>query len=267
MNDAAWALLALAVEDSYSAAGAPTEAPAPDPRITAQWDIVGFLTGQDALLADAFTMRAERVFYGYLLRSKTDPTQQALVIRGTHGFVEWIIDAVFAPRRAHPVAGEVETGFYGLAQTLRINGAPAAQAITTLCPGGVLTIAGHSLGAALAQILAFDIEARRPVGLRLIASPHAGDGTFATALAARVTPDSIGYASPFDIVTHVPEFFGYAAFPRTLSLPRNPTGYRISLTPAAQHHCLSYALRLDPTLDLAALPPCDAGFAASIRKI
>ncbi len=261
--DSRWALLTMAVEDSYSASGGAV----PDPRIAAEWVVLDTLTACDALFLGTLTLSSQRVFYGYVLRNKADPSEHAVMLRGTHGFVEWVIDGIFAPRRAHPVAGEVESGFYGLFETLRLGENRALiPGIPALVGAGTLTVVGHSLGAALAQFVAFDLASWRYTRLRLIASPHAGNGEFEKALAARVTSGSVGYASPFDLVTHVPELFGYAAFPRTVELPRNPPGYRVELNPAAQHHCLTYALRLDPALDLAALPPCDAAFAAVIRK-
>ena len=262
MTPSAWALLTMAVEDSYAVSGGAV----PDPRILAHWDVLGHLTAQDTLLLGTLTLSADRVFYGYLLRSLTDPTEYAVVIRGTHGFAEWVIDGMFAPRQAHPVAGEVESGFYGLAQTLLLDGEPLMSVLPGVVGMGTVTVVGHSLGAALAQFVAFDLASWRYTTLKLIASPHAGNAVFEAALAALVTSDSIAWASTFDLVTHVPELFGYAAFPNTVILPRNPVGYKINWAPAAQHHCLTYALRLDPTLDLAALPACDAAYVAVIWK-
>lgn len=74
--------------------------PPADPRIAgAGWDIVAYLTANDVLIPDPGAPKqrlaidlSKRVFYGFLAKSKTDPTSFVVVVRGTDGLVEWLID-------------------------------------------------------------------------------------------------------------------------------------------------------------------------------
>jgi len=90
------------VEDTYvSAVGSLN--PPPDQRIVASgWTVVGYLTAQDVLIPAKSAPHqklsingAKRVFFGVLARNDADPTSYVAAIRGTDGFVEWVIDGEF----------------------------------------------------------------------------------------------------------------------------------------------------------------------------
>jgi hypothetical protein len=116
----------------------------------------------------------------------------AVAIRGTEGIMEWIHDAEFllvtCPFLAG--AGHTEDGFTAMYLSLRTDVAPgstsAVQALTTLkfpSPVTSLTICGHSLGGALATLLALDVAANTPFKNPTVytyASPRAGDPSFAS---------------------------------------------------------------------------------------
>src|SRR5271166_3903148 len=154
-------LLAMYAEDMYTAAVGSLSPPA-DPRIAASgWDIVGYLTAQDALIpsrsAPPQTLgidRTRRVFFGFLARAQSDPTSFVAVVRGTEGLIEWLIDAQFLliPHPRH--AGvQVEQGFWNIYQTMSLADPTtgitthqnAAEGIAMAVDAGTVTVAGHSL--------------------------------------------------------------------------------------------------------------------------
>ena len=135
-------LLTMYVEDMYSAAPGSLIPPA-DPRIAASgWSIVAYLTAQDVLIPPKSAPRqrlsingAKRVFFGVLAKSDADPTSYVAAIRGTDGFVEWVIDGEFLPIPHPRHAGVmVEQGFWNIYQRPGLT--PKRGPIPrTPCPG------------------------------------------------------------------------------------------------------------------------------------
>ncbi len=107
-----------------------------------------------------------------------------------------MINAEFAAAPALTLPGaKVEQGFSDIYKTMTLvglNGArigtKAADGIATVVGTGNVTVCGHSLGAALATYLSFDIAGL--LGNRtsacLFASPRTGDPAWTTAYKARV---------------------------------------------------------------------------------
>ncbi len=277
-TDGALANLCMCAEDTFARAlqgapGASLEDPAPDPRITAAWQVRGRLVAADALFRSGpLVVGDTAVFYGWLLESRATPGEFVVVVRGTEGIMEWLIDAEFAPRRAHPVAGEVESGFFGIYETMQfvdaVGGAPApaAEAIARAVGAHGLTITGHSLGSALATYLAFDVaRADTPVRARLVASPRPGDQAFSEAF-GRAVPDHVMFANVADVVPKVPFWFGYSPVPNVTKLSSAGTEFRICSGLACQHHALVYECLINrDTSALQKLPHEDDKFAACIR--
>jgi hypothetical protein len=187
-------LLAMCAEDMYTDGSLN---PPSDPRIAAAgWDLVAYLTANDVLIPDPGDpdqrLRidlSKRVFYGFLAKSKTDPTSFVVVVRGTDGLVEWLIDAEFLLVR-HPTypTTQVEQGFWGIYQTMSFvetttgtTHAIAADGIAAIVGTGSVTITGHSLGSALATYLTLDVAVKP--GSRatacLFASPRTGNAAWA----------------------------------------------------------------------------------------
>jgi triacylglycerol lipase len=259
-TDVELAILALYAEDAFQAArrapGADLARVAPDPRLAPKWTVVGTLTGTDALMRlGRHKIGARKVFYGWRLQIQGGHT--VLAIRGTGTKLEWLIDCAFAPRAAHPVAGRVESGFWDVFTSLRLDGKP----LTSIAAGEPITVVGHSLGAALATYAALEL-ARAGAKVRgvFVASPHPGDAEFCKAFGAAV-PDHVMYRNVADLVPRVPFWFGYSSVPNVVTLSAAGIGFKITGGPAGQHHVLSYvALQ-----NLAALRafdplPCDARF-------
>lgn len=247
-TDCELAFLALYAEDAFQAArhtpGADLAAVAPDPRLAPQWRVVGTVTAVDAIARiGRYKLGAQRVFYGWLLRSAGG--RFVLAIRGTATRVEWAIDCMFAPRTAHPVAGHVESGFWDVYASMCLDGKPLARAVAEIAQGASVTVVGHSLGAALASYASLELAA---AGLDVrgvfVASPHPGDRAFCKAFGARV-PDHVMYRNVADMVPRVPIWFDYADVPNVKLLSARAAGLRISGGPAGQHHVLTYAALID----------------------
>ncbi len=138
-----------------------------------------------------------------------------IAIRGTEGIMEWVNDAEFllvtCPFLAG--AGHTEDGFTAMYNSLSTNTAPGslsvASALATLRfkqPVRSLTICGHSLGGALATLLALDVAANTTFNAPTIftyASPRTGDPAFAGTF-NQVVKNSFRVANRMDLVPKLP---------------------------------------------------------------
>jgi triacylglycerol lipase len=271
---AADGLLVLGAQDVFSRA--PTDlSPELDPRATAAgWEILGHLTACDAVFRRGPMGLGFTVCYGYLARSVTDPSSHVAVIRGTGSIIEWIEDAEFRPRSQPGGFGQVEAGFDDLYQSLGytpLGGTlgPSPATIASTVGAGTIRVIGHSLGAALATYLAFDIAA--DLGDRLsacfLASPQPGDAAFAAAVNGRIKNYKlIDYQ--LDAVPHLPFGPDYAHLPRALWLSPKDIQARIAFGLANNHHVTSYAAMLSyqtTMADLQLFPPVDLSMLACIK--
>ncbi|HET9109075.1 MAG TPA: hypothetical protein VFN79_18005 [Steroidobacteraceae bacterium] len=246
-----WAAEQIGPVATPNGAGAVAASLAPPAWVTERYHLCGWITGEDS----AFGLSAGRVFYGWVL---ADGPAYVLVLRGTESAIEWLVDFDFPPRSGYRLGGEVESGFYGLYETLDFQ--PAGGAAWPLLPGvrslvgwAPLTITGHSLGAALATYATVELaEAAMHVAGRFIASPRPGDAGFADAFAARVT-DAVDYHYAPDIVGDVPAGFGYSPLHCVETIPAN---LRVPDNPASNHHAVHYAWLLDPA-SLEVLPEAE----------
>lgn len=248
-EDARLALLAAFSENAYSKAPQVQRPPVEAGLAALGWDLRGYLTAVD----DVRDIFARRLYYGIVAESIAAPGTAVVVVRGTENFVEWIIDAEFF-LQPHPSGGHVEDGFYGVYRSIRFL-PPAADAPSqalwiadALGTATAVTVVGHSLGAAIATYLALTVAAALPqahVALRAVASPRPGDTAFARMLLAAV-PDSVAYDYEPDLVPQLPaELLGYASLPSLVTLPKDAA---IPDNPLSNHHALTYARLLDPTV-------------------
>jgi triacylglycerol lipase len=254
-------LLTMYVEDMYNAALGSLNPPA-DPRIAASgWTIVGYLTAQDVLFPtkDAPHQRlsidgAKRVFFGILAVNNADPSSYAAAIRGTDGFVEWVIDGEFLliphPRHAGVM---VEQGFWNIYQTMSLadpvtgltTHQNAAEGVAKVVGTNTVVIAGHSLGSALATYFTNDLAERMgsKVSACLFASPRTGDSAWADLFAATVVDYKL-FNYILDIVTHVPTL-GYATLPNTTVIQPSTAQAGIRLDILCNHHVICYCAMID----------------------
>lgn len=238
-TDAELAILALYAEDAFydvCQSGGDLKSPSPDPRLSPRWKVLGTLTAIDAPFRfGKYKVGAREVFYGWHLQSGSE---HVLAIRGTATYREWLVDAVVAPKTAHAIAGRVESGFWSVYESLRIDGKPIRSI------QGPVTVVGHSLGAAIATYASLEL-ATRGVKVRgvFIASPHPGDARFCKAFGA-VVPDHVMYANEADLIPRVPWWFGYSDVPNVRRLSAGPD-LRITGGKPGQHHVLSYIALMD----------------------
>lgn len=236
-------------------------APPLDPRIVG-WTLRGHILGIDQVLGISTP-----ACYGFLAESIGEPGRFVAVIRGTADVSEWIEDAAFALIN-HPGLGQVERGFFTLYE--RMTFAPLSEASKPLPIGiagaigsGSVHVVGHSLGAALATYLNFDLA--QAFGDRVsgcfLASPRPGDADFAARFHATVQDYQVWNYAP-DAVPRVPAGFGFCQLPNATVIPESPI---IKNSLWCHHHSACYAALLDYSVATwATLGPQDADNVACI---
>jgi hypothetical protein len=159
----------------------------------------GWSVSTDLTAVDKIGRNTETEFFGVALRNDADG-QMLIAIRGTDTFMEWLVDAEFAPCAfaGSPAAGCVEDGFCSVYKTLRCarSGSDVLSFVRSLPPGTNLRIAGHSLGAAVATLLAVDIAVNLPaldLALYTFASPRVGDYPLYETFGTEIELDSTAY--------------------------------------------------------------------------
>jgi Lipase (class 3) len=138
-----------------------------------------------------------------------------IAIRGTEGILEWVVDAEFLFVTC-PIlvgSGQTEDGFTAMYNSLGTAVAPGAlnvaQSLATLPFGPAitsLTICGHSLGGALATLLALDVVANtvfKSPTVYTYASPRVGDPAFASTY-DQVVKKTFRIANRLDLVPKLP---------------------------------------------------------------
>jgi hypothetical protein len=143
-----------------------------------------------------------------------------IAIRGTEGILEWVHDAEFdlVPCPFLAGAGHTEDGFTAMYESLRTGAQPASPTVvnslaTLAFPHAVtsVTICGHSLGGALATLLALDVAANTVFAVPAVytyGSPRTGDSLFASTF-DQVVSNSYRIANRLDIVPALPPPIDY----------------------------------------------------------
>jgi hypothetical protein len=155
-----------------------------------------------------------RVSIGLILQDAAGNV--VIAIRGTEGILEWVQDARFLP---HPCpflagAGHTDDGFTSMYMSFTVDVQPGslsvAKSLATLpwrkTPVQSVTICGHSLGGALATLLALDVAANTPFtdpAAYTYASPRTGDDTFVS-MYSHVVQRSCRVANRMDLVPKLP---------------------------------------------------------------
>jgi hypothetical protein len=211
------------------------------------------------------------VRFGFILEATDEPRQYVVAMRGTQGIWEWLQDGDFVMRKCTFAPGEVSSGFTNLYTSLQTgddkgaDGTPLVKALVDLLtpiPGVGLTIAGHSLGGALANMLSLDyasrVGAQSAPTLYTYASPNFGDLKFVQTLRMAVTK-MVVVVNANDVVPNKPPtwlpvpsvvypFYDYYAnVPPTIPLR---TGSSVCNTWACNHSMMTYLYLLAEKLGL-----------------
>ncbi|MCL6445172.1 MAG: lipase family protein [Alicyclobacillus sp.] len=191
--------------------------PLPPTNFPSGWRLVKNITA-DAVVS--FVDQKE--FLGFLAQSTTNPNEFAVVLHGTEGIMDYLDDFEFLMTDFNLVSngGKTEYGFTrfyesfsfvdpvtGIVQTLQ----EYLNDLSVLKPLPSFTVAGFSLGAALATLHAVVLASRHfPVEAYLFASPMVGNQTFVQTYNALV-PHSYRIVNKPDIVPRLPgSLLGYA---------------------------------------------------------
>lgn len=155
-----------------------------------------------------------RVSIGLILQS-ANSGDIVIAIRGTEGIQEWVHDGEFLLVTCPflPGAGHTEDGFTAVYMSMTTTPDPKCPRVTQSLAGlnfprpvTSLTICGHSLGGALATLLALDIAANtvfKNPSVYTYASPRTGGPQFA-ATYNQVVPNTNRIAARLDLVPKLP---------------------------------------------------------------
>ena len=199
---------------------------------------------------------------GIVAQNDADPTDVFIAIRGTEGVWEWLQDAKFLPKPFSNVQGSglTEDGFTDMYQSFSFTLARSttfmADLVASIDAGAKLTIGGHSLGAALATLLALDVAVNTtlPVKIYTLASPRVGDLTFHN-LFNHVVQDAFRVDNRLDIVPKTPPpLFYFHVGDETTLVP--PPSLKFDL--GCEHSILSYFNMLAAMIGQQASYPIDA---------
>ena len=179
-----------------------------------------------------------------------------ITIRGTEGTLEWIHDAEFltVPCPFLVGAGHTEDGFTAMYNSLRTGAAPnsptVAKSIGSLSfprPVTSVTVCGHSLGGALATLLALDLAANTVFSHPVVytyGSPRTGDSLFASTF-NQVVKSSYRIDNRLDIVPKLPPppSYQHVLQPYELTPVRLlpiPAEILVDFTPSCEHAVATY---------------------------
>jgi hypothetical protein len=152
-----------------------------------------------------------------LVLQATATGDAVIAIRGTEGIQEWVQDAKFltVPCRFLASGGNTEDGFTDMYTSISSGTAAGSPSVIKALPTlpwkqtvTSLTICGHSLGGALATLLALDVAANASSPFNnptvyTYASPRTGDPTF-VATYNHVVHDTTRIANRMDLVSKLP---------------------------------------------------------------
>ena len=232
------------------------------------YDVITTIYAND-LATDINPLRGTQLVSIGLILQASVTGEAVIALRGTEGILEWLHDAAFLLCKCPflPGAGSTEDGFtamYGSLTTgVAVGSPPVAQALTGLpwkTQVSALTICGHSLGGALATLLALDVAAntsfQQPV-VYTYGSPRTGDPLFVSTY-DQVVPQTFRIANRLDLVPKLPlpPLYGhvlglYDVNPIKLGLP--PI-FLVKFDIACEHFLSSYLHLLSQLAGGAVLP-------------
>jgi hypothetical protein len=217
------------------------------------------------LATDISPQRAQLGGYttiGIIAQSASDDADIVIAVRGTEGIWEWLQDSKFLPKPFPNVsgAGLTEDGFTDMYLSFSLTPSPSTtfvKDVNVLLPSNAMvTVTGHSLGAALATLVALDmsINTNFPITLYTLASPRVGDLTFHN-LVNHVVPNAYRIANRLDIVPQTPPAVLYFHVGDDTELIPSAIKYDL----ACEHALTSYFNLLAALIGQQSLYPIDPG--------
>jgi triacylglycerol lipase len=201
--------------------------------------------------------------FGIVAVNDADPNDIFVAIRGTLTVWEWLQDAKFLLRPFKRVSGGglTEDGFTDMYYSMSFSSANCDGNFITdlaaLLPASArVTVAGHSLGASVATLLAFDLGANTKFipTLYTLASPRVGDLTFSHVF-NHIVPNAFRIANRLDVVPKVPPPLMYFHVgDETELVPGNDLRFDLG----CEHHLTSYFHMLGALTGLGANYPIQA---------
>jgi hypothetical protein len=180
---------------------------------SANFDVATSIYGND-LSTDVNPERGDDFVSLGLILQAANAGDVVVAIRGTEGYQEWIHDAQFLlkPCPFLPSGGATEDGFTAMYLSMRTDKAAAAPTPPQFLkpasfkrPVTTVTICGHSLGGALATLLALDVAVNGIFfpSSYTYASPRTGDPQFVRTY-NHLVPDTTRIANRLDVVPNLP---------------------------------------------------------------
>lgn len=223
--------------------------------VTPAYDLLATIYAND-LATDMNPSRGKVRVSIALILQETASGEAVLAIRGTEGIKEWVQDARFGMKLFTHVgaAGNTEDGFTDMFLSMTVgqgDGAlPVLKALPAIAwkrPVTSLTICGHSLGGALATLLAIDVAANAGAPFNnptvyTYASPRAGDDIFA-ARYGQLVGTTFRVVDNVDVVPELPSDPPYRHVTPKIeldSLTLIPPRVRLQPNPLCWHIMSSY---------------------------
>lgn len=199
--------------------------------------------------------------FGIVALNEADSSDVFIAVRGTEGVWEWVQDLKFFAKPFSNVSGSglTEDGFTDMYQSFSLTPGPSSTFLKDLGdllpPNATVTVAGHSLGAAVATLLALDMASntRFPITLYTLASPRVGDLIFHN-LFNHVVPNAYRVANRLDVVTQTPPpLLYFHVGDDTELVPPNT----MTFTLQCEHHITTYFNMLATLIQQQSFYPID----------
>ena len=212
------------------------------PEIGEQFIILSHVFCKEALFdAKCLTIGEKDVFMGVLCKRFSDG-KIFFALRGTENIIEWIDDAD-TEEEYLGVNVIVEKGFYALSKTIGMT--PYNHIFTS----DKVTYVGHSLGGALAVLLAYKAGA----SVITFGCPRVGNKEWCIWAGYRIKKESRMYAYTNDLVPLLPQqpYVPLSFYEVKLCAPVNPTkGAPEAPGAIGNHSCLTYAWLIDNNIPI-----------------
>ena len=243
------------------------------PPVTPGYDVLATIFAND-LATNASRARRDpvaSVSMGLVLQSQGSG-EAVVALRGTIGIKEWLQDGKFSTEAFTrvPAAGQTEDGFTDMYCSMTLGAGAAAPSLVRALPtipwrrpATSFTVCGHSLGGALATLLALDaaVNSLAPFNTPAVytyASPKTGDKAFCETYSQRVAT-TFRIVDNADVVPQLPPgaYDDVAPAIPLKSLTIFPLRLRLQPNPVCWHVLPSYLYLMSLAAGGAVLPPDD----------